>query len=144
MGKGWPHRKTKNDHEASGSRSGKKPRVEQYIHIEFMRRLWEENQQVPWPDASLPSTTTMTRELAIDDVDYFDRELAIDDNNDEGVYDDGDVDEDAEDDDASETEYGYLQGGDNGHDDGDLAWDPETQPPDISEEEAIANAMSRG
>jgi hypothetical protein len=54
MGKSWPFSKTKNDHEASGSRSGKKPRVGQYIHVEFAHRLWEENRAVPWPDASLP------------------------------------------------------------------------------------------
>jgi hypothetical protein len=54
MGKGCPYRKTKNDHEASGSRSGKKPLVERYAHIEFARSGWEENRTVPWPDASLP------------------------------------------------------------------------------------------
>jgi hypothetical protein len=40
--KSWPFRKTKNDHEASRSRSGKKPRVGRYVRIEFARRLWEE------------------------------------------------------------------------------------------------------
>ncbi|KAK1620173.1 hypothetical protein QYE76_025690 [Lolium multiflorum] len=31
----WPFCKTKNDHEASGSRSGKKPRVKRYVRIKF-------------------------------------------------------------------------------------------------------------
>jgi hypothetical protein len=47
MGKGWPYRKTKNVHEAGGSRSGKKPQVGRYIRIDSVRRLWEENRPVP-------------------------------------------------------------------------------------------------
>jgi hypothetical protein len=46
MGKGWTYRKTKNDHEASGSQSDKKPQVGRYIRIEFARLLWEENRPV--------------------------------------------------------------------------------------------------
>jgi hypothetical protein len=44
----------KNDHEASGSWSGKKPWVGRYVRIEFARRLSEENCPVPWSDANLP------------------------------------------------------------------------------------------
>jgi hypothetical protein len=50
----WPLRKTKNDHEASGSRSGKKPRIGQYVRVDFARHLSEENRPVPWLDANLP------------------------------------------------------------------------------------------
>ena len=52
MGKGWPFRKTKNDHEAGSSRFGKKPLDRRYVPIEFARRLWEGDRPVPWPDAS--------------------------------------------------------------------------------------------
>jgi hypothetical protein len=54
MGKDWSYHKTKNDHDASGSRSAKKPWVGRYIRIEFARRLWEENRPVPRPDAIMP------------------------------------------------------------------------------------------
>jgi hypothetical protein len=70
---------------------------------------------------------------------------AADDNdNDEGEYDGGDVVEDGE---AAEAQYeapldGHVHGGDNDHDDGGPAWDPETQQPDISEEKAVAIAMT--
>jgi hypothetical protein len=52
-----------------------------------------------------------------------------------------------EDDDAAEAECetssdGHVQGGHVDHDDGGPAWDLETQPPDISEEEAIAITMA--
>jgi hypothetical protein len=50
MGKSWPYRKMKNDHDAMG----KKPRVGRYVRIEFVRHLWEGNRLVPWQDASLP------------------------------------------------------------------------------------------
>jgi hypothetical protein len=84
------------------------------------------------------------------DVDYFVRELAAEENdNEKGEYDD-DVDEDEgiEDDDAAEAGYkpssdGHVQGGSNGHDDDGPAWDPETQPLDISEEEAIDIVMAK-
>jgi hypothetical protein len=81
----------------------------------------------------------------LSDVDYFNRELVVDDD-DDGEYDDDDVDvdEEAEDDEAEyeASSDGHGQGGDNGHDNDGLAWDPETQPPDISEEEAITIAMA--
>ncbi|KAK1696719.1 hypothetical protein QYE76_013416 [Lolium multiflorum] len=69
------------------------------------------------------------------DIDYIDRELSAEDNDDnEGEYDDV-----VEDGDAAESEYeassdGHVQGGDNSHDDGGPTWDPETQPPDINRE----------
>jgi hypothetical protein len=44
----------KNNHEASGSLSGNKPRLGWYARIEFARCLWEENRPMPWPDARLP------------------------------------------------------------------------------------------
>ncbi|KAK1602645.1 hypothetical protein QYE76_027284 [Lolium multiflorum] len=50
--------------------------------------------------------------------------------------------------DAAEAERetssnGHVQGGDTDHDDDDEpAWDPKTQPSDISEEEAIAMALA--
>ncbi|KAK1631985.1 hypothetical protein QYE76_006300 [Lolium multiflorum] len=37
----WPFRKTKNDQEASGSRSGKKARVGRYVRVDLARQLWE-------------------------------------------------------------------------------------------------------
>ena len=69
------------------------------------------------------------------DLDYFDREITAEE--DENNNDDGEDDED--DDDAVEAECetswnGHVQGGDNDHNDGGPARDPETQPPDISEE----------
>jgi hypothetical protein len=35
----WPFRKTKNDQEASGSRSGKKARVGRYVRVDLARQL---------------------------------------------------------------------------------------------------------
>jgi hypothetical protein len=65
-------------------------------------------------------------------LDYFDHEIA--------------AEEDDNDDDAAEAECetssdGHVQGGDIDHDDGGPAWDSKTQPPDISEEEALAMAL---
>jgi hypothetical protein len=37
---------------------------------------------------------------------------------------------------------GHVQGEDSDHDDGGPAWDPETQPPDIREDEVIAIAVA--
>ncbi|KAK1632488.1 hypothetical protein QYE76_006803 [Lolium multiflorum] len=48
----WPFRKTKNDQEASSSRSVKKARVGRYVRVYLARQLWEENRPVPWPDAN--------------------------------------------------------------------------------------------
>jgi hypothetical protein len=52
--KSWSFRKTKNEHMASGWRSGKKPLVGLYVRIEFVCRLWEENRPVPWSDTNMP------------------------------------------------------------------------------------------
>jgi hypothetical protein len=84
------------------------------------------------------------------DVDFFNRKFTVDEYEDEGEYeydnDDEDADAAAEVEDADEAEddfdMHFVQGGDNDHDDGGPAWDPETQPPDISEKEAIALAMA--
>ena len=67
------------------------------------------------------------------DVDYFEREIAAEEeeNDHEDADEDGDKDEDG---DVTMPQYD--------HDDGGPAWDPENQPPDISEEEAIAMALA--
>jgi hypothetical protein len=179
----WPFCKTKNDHEASGSRSDKKPWVGRYVRIEFARRLSEENRPVPWPDANLPgggwylNSRRLCKGLErhdevpsdlvgrsprrpayalnsynwisfgtwefdacrragyVGDLDYFDREIAAE----EEENDDEDADEDE---DQYEDDYAAEARTDNYHDDGGPAWDPETQPPNISEEEAIAMALA--
>jgi hypothetical protein len=65
------------------------------------------------------------------DVDYFEREIAAE----EEENDQKDADEDGdEDEDVTMAQYD--------HDDGGPAWDPETQPPDITEDEAIAMALA--
>ncbi|KAK1612274.1 hypothetical protein QYE76_035947 [Lolium multiflorum] len=46
----WLFRKTKNDHEASGSWSGKKARVGRYVRVDLARQLWRKN-AVPWFNA---------------------------------------------------------------------------------------------
>jgi hypothetical protein len=76
-------------------------------------------------------------------VDYFDCELAAENDDDDNM----DEDKGAEDDDATKAEYeassdNHVQGGDNDHDVDDRACDLETQPSGISEEEAIAVAMA--
>jgi hypothetical protein len=63
------------------------------------------------------------------DVDFFTCELDTEDEDDE--------DEDNDDDDVQ-----VLGANDNSDDGGGPAWDPETQPPGISDEEAIAIAMA--
>jgi hypothetical protein len=59
----------------------------------------------------------------LSDVDFVNHELVID-----------------EEDEAEED--GHVEVGDNDHDDGGPAWDPEAQPFDFSEEQAIVIAMA--
>ncbi|KAK1669924.1 hypothetical protein QYE76_058083 [Lolium multiflorum] len=69
------------------------------------------------------------------DLDYFDREIAVE----EYANNNNDAAAKAE----CETSLdGHVQGGDNDPDDGGPAWDPEIQPLDISEKEAIAMALA--
>jgi hypothetical protein len=53
----YPKRiKAKNDRKAGSSCAAKtkKPRNRRYVLLDFTRRLFDENQPVPWWDAGLP------------------------------------------------------------------------------------------
>jgi hypothetical protein len=63
------------------------------------------------------------------DVEYFDHEIAAEE-------------EENDQEDADEDEDEHVECADYDHDDGGPAWDPETQPPDINEEEAIVMALA--
>jgi hypothetical protein len=63
------------------------------------------------------------------DLEYFDREIATEEE--ENVQKDDDEDQ-------------QVERADYDHDDDGSAWDPETQPPDIAEDEAIAMALASG
>ncbi|KAK1612183.1 hypothetical protein QYE76_035856 [Lolium multiflorum] len=70
-----------------------------------------------------------SRMTYLGNIDYFDHEIVAE----EEENDQEDADEDA---------YEEVDMADYDHDDGAPAWDPETQPPDITEEEAIAMALA--
>jgi hypothetical protein len=75
------------------------------------------------------------------DVDYFEREITAEEeeNDQEDADEDEDEDKDADEDEDEDEDVNMAH---YDHDDGGPAWDPETQPPDISEEEAIAMALA--
>jgi hypothetical protein len=68
------------------------------------------------------------------ELDYFDHEIATeeDENENEGEHEDDD----------HEDYAAKAERGDNDHNNGGPVWDPETKPSDISEEEAIAMALT--
>ncbi|KAK1667455.1 hypothetical protein QYE76_055614 [Lolium multiflorum] len=74
----------------------------------------------------------------LSDLDYFDREIAAEEEENDEEDEDANVDEDVDDEDDYAAD---AERGDNGHDDGGPTWDLETQPPD-SKEEAIAMALA--